>query len=157
MDDDLRQPSALPLVPDGPTTAHVQRLSKDDGGYVTFAAYEWAAARIAELERELGNLLAIIHRDGGHYMIEHGARKAVEDANTEWGKLVQRTDAAESRTQLAEARAGELEKTLLKIREHETGEYCDGGNDLLCYQCDQMQEIARAALSSSPIQGARDE
>jgi hypothetical protein len=28
----------------------------------------------------LGNLLAIIHRDGGHYLAEHGWEKAVEDA-----------------------------------------------------------------------------
>jgi hypothetical protein len=31
---------------------------------------------------ELGNLLARIHRDGGHYVDEHGWRKAIDDADT---------------------------------------------------------------------------
>ncbi len=31
---------------------------------------------------QLGELLAIIHRDGGHYVIEHGWKKAVDDAHT---------------------------------------------------------------------------
>lgn len=38
-----------------------------------------------ERERErqaLGNLLAVIHRDGGHYQAEHGSKKAAEDAET---------------------------------------------------------------------------
>jgi hypothetical protein len=36
--------------------------------------------RIAELERAPGNLLAVIHRDGGHYVLEHGKQKATKDA-----------------------------------------------------------------------------
>jgi hypothetical protein len=31
-------------------------------------------------ERDLRNLLAVIHRDGGHYVADHGMEKAVEDA-----------------------------------------------------------------------------
>lgn len=31
-------------------------------------------------EQQLGNLLAVIHRDGGHYLAEHGWEKAVNDA-----------------------------------------------------------------------------
>ena len=31
-------------------------------------------------EYNLRNLLAIIHRDGGHYTSEHGLEKATEDA-----------------------------------------------------------------------------
>lgn len=31
-------------------------------------------------EQELGNLLAVIHSDGGHYISEHGWTKALEDA-----------------------------------------------------------------------------
>lgn len=31
-------------------------------------------------EKELGELLALIHRDGGHYVSEHGWKAAVEDA-----------------------------------------------------------------------------
>lgn len=30
--------------------------------------------------RDLSNLLAMIHRDGGHYEAKHGTEKAVEDA-----------------------------------------------------------------------------
>ncbi len=31
-------------------------------------------------QRQLGDLLAVIHRDGGHYQAEHGTEKAVADA-----------------------------------------------------------------------------
>lgn len=34
----------------------------------------------AELATELGNLLAVIHRDGGQYQSQHGTAKAVADA-----------------------------------------------------------------------------
>ena len=40
------------------------------------------ADAIAALSSQLGNLLAIIHRDGGHYESEHGTEKACEDAET---------------------------------------------------------------------------
>ena len=33
-----------------------------------------------DYEHLLNELLAIIHRDGGHYVQEHGIEKAVEDA-----------------------------------------------------------------------------
>lgn len=35
---------------------------------------------ILETQQALGNLLARIHRDGGHYQQKHGTRKAIEDA-----------------------------------------------------------------------------
>lgn len=35
---------------------------------------------LADRERMLGDLLAVIHGDGGHYQYKHGAAKAVEDA-----------------------------------------------------------------------------
>lgn len=38
------------------------------------------ADAIAALSSQLGNLLAIIHRDGGHYESEHGTEKACADA-----------------------------------------------------------------------------
>jgi chromosome segregation ATPase len=37
-------------------------------------------AEIARLKDRLGNLLAVIHRDGGHYLEQHGDAKAVADA-----------------------------------------------------------------------------
>lgn len=39
-------------------------------------------------ESMLLNLLAVIHRDGGHYQVEHGTRKAVADACKEWQRLI---------------------------------------------------------------------
>jgi hypothetical protein len=39
-------------------------------------------------ESMLLNLLAVIHRDGGHYQAEHGTRKAVQDACKEWQRLI---------------------------------------------------------------------
>ena len=39
-------------------------------------------------ESMLLNLLAVIHRDGGHYQAEHGTRKAVADACKEWQRLI---------------------------------------------------------------------
>ena len=41
-----------------------------------------AIERVAQLEHWLGNLLAVIHRDGGHYESEHGTEKACADAET---------------------------------------------------------------------------
>lgn len=42
---------------------------------------EWAGFS-ARLSIQLGNLLAVIHRDGGHYESEHGTEKACADAET---------------------------------------------------------------------------
>ena len=40
------------------------------------------ADAIAALSSQLGNLLAVIHRDGGHYESEHGTEEACADAET---------------------------------------------------------------------------
>ena len=47
--------------------------------------HTWQAARKQNefYKKELGNLLAILHRDGGHYITENGWEKAVED-----GKII---------------------------------------------------------------------
>lgn len=37
--------------------------------------------RAEKAEAELGNLLAIIHRDGGHYQAEYGSPKAIQEAH----------------------------------------------------------------------------
>lgn len=45
------------------------------------------AARVKELEKyhhDARNLLAVVHRDGGHYVTEHGFQKACEDAAEEY-------------------------------------------------------------------------
>jgi len=41
-----------------------------------------ATARAGRAERDLGNLLARIHGDGGQYQAEHGTEKAVADADS---------------------------------------------------------------------------
>jgi hypothetical protein len=45
------------------------------------------AGEIAAAEQALGNLLAVIHGDGGHYQSEHGTEKAVADAHLKWAAL----------------------------------------------------------------------
>ena len=40
---------------------------------------DWITSH-AQLFRKIGNLLAVIHRDGGHYQSEHGLDKAIADA-----------------------------------------------------------------------------
>lgn len=53
------------------------------------AVREWAhlARESYEARTRLGDLLAVIHRDGGHYQEKHGTAKAVEDAIALWHAL----------------------------------------------------------------------
>jgi hypothetical protein len=58
-------------------------------------------------ESMLLNLLAVIHRDGGHYQAEHGTRKAVADACKEWQRLisiVEKTGLTEPKQALSQLR-----------------------------------------------------
>ena len=66
-------------------------------------------------ESMLLNLLAVIHRDGGHYQAKHGTRKAVEDACKEWQRLIliaEKTGLTEPKQSLSQLRpiaeAGEV-------------------------------------------------
>ena len=66
--------------------AEVGRLTRSCDGWQGDArlyarnAADWEAkARTAEAERD--DLLARIHRDGGHYVLEHGVKKACADAD----------------------------------------------------------------------------
>jgi hypothetical protein len=62
-----------------------------------------ARISLGEAEHHLSNLLARIHRDGGHYEADHGAVKAAEDAN----KIVANLYAAEAdKARLSETVAG---------------------------------------------------
>lgn len=49
-----------------------------------YAALKWQAARHTT---HLSNLLARIHRDGGHYEAEHGTEKAVAEADKRIAEL----------------------------------------------------------------------
>lgn len=48
--------------------------------------------RYMDTNQCLGNLLAIIHRDGGHYIDKHGVDKAVKDAYKILGRLMSLED-----------------------------------------------------------------
>lgn len=67
-------------------TQDIERLS------VELAA---ASARAEATEHMLRNILARIHRDGGHYADEHGLEKASKDADQVFCDLLQRAEAAE--------------------------------------------------------------
>lgn len=59
-------------------------------------AREWML-RDAERERDearhaLHEILAVIHRDGGHYTGEHGIAKSVEDAHAAWAAMMREID-----------------------------------------------------------------
>lgn len=43
-----------------------------------------APVALTDEERQVRNLLAVIHRDGGHYAAEHGIAKACVDAIQAW-------------------------------------------------------------------------
>lgn len=95
---------------------HRERLRSASGYEVAFAA--WCAAtslhssRIAELEQRLGNLIARIHRDGGHYIQEHGWTKAEADADAQVVAWLAATD-----------RIAELEEALRELLEAESAPY----------------------------------
>ena len=57
---------------------HYSKVSR--GLYTEDQLRSYAITALAPLEAALGNLLAVIHRDGGHYQAEHGTEKAVADA-----------------------------------------------------------------------------
>ena len=43
---------------------------------------------LVDSEEMLGNLLAVIHRDGGHYTAEHGMEKSYEDAEKKVANMI---------------------------------------------------------------------
>ena len=81
---------------------------------LTLSAEEWESARDAlndsavnflrtnhatitnnaEAAKQLGELLAVIHADGGHYLAEHGSKKATVDAISIWSAYMRSIDEA---------------------------------------------------------------
>ena len=57
--------------------------------------------KLDEARRDLGEILAIIHRDGGHYTGEHGISKSVADAHATWAAMVRERDEARHRARRA--------------------------------------------------------
>lgn len=60
---------------------------------------ETAETRVQELEKSAGEILALIHGDGGHYQAEYGTAKALRDAKDKYFECVQKRD--RETTQLA--------------------------------------------------------
>ena len=52
-------------------------------------------AALAGVERLLGNLLADLHGDGGHYVRDHGLEQACDHAHVRLAELRERLDRAE--------------------------------------------------------------
>lgn len=61
----------------------------------------------AGAKQQLSNLLARIHRDGGHYEAEHGTDKAVDDADTIVANLNAAADAAGTSSNMTYAQIAE--------------------------------------------------
>lgn len=80
--------------------------------------------RIAEQEADskaLGELLAVIHRDGGHYQEEKGTSQAVEDAHAVWAALVaERDEAREAVRRLAGIARTKADEARSSSRPHES-------------------------------------
>ena len=55
--------------------------------------------RAERAERRLGDLLAVIHRDGGQFWAVHGDEAAVNKAHHAWAALIARAERAEAKTE----------------------------------------------------------
>ena len=71
------------------------------------------------LKALLSNLLARLHRDGGHYEAEHGTAKAVIDAEKNWVIL----------RQVDEARAAEIARLRSALHRISLDEYESSSSD----------------------------
>jgi len=86
--------------------------------------------------QELSNLLARIHRDGGHYEAEHGRGKAVADADLVVSKLNVLSDAQ----QVAAPATGERAELIAGLREHATFMCIEGAEKQRTLQAANMLE-----------------
>ena len=127
---------------DGKRIASYQMISRDDGENEANATHIATANPAAVLEliekykaleaenerlkprheayvKMLGELLAVLHADGGHYQYEHGTEKAVADAITKYYELVKQLDEYKRQSQ-NEAEIKQLEIALrIKTEEHQ--------------------------------------
>lgn len=123
------------------------------------------ATATAELRQHLGNLLAVIHRDGGHYQAEHGTEEAIRVAHERWASLVQAADEKDHERAMARfapigdnhhnaalcPHCGEpLRKALARIEVLEHGDdvwqkYCTGLEQTLIEQRDKLAAAEKRA------------
>ena len=89
----------------------------------------------------LGELLAVLHADGGHYQYEHGTEKAVADAITKYYELVK---------QLAEYKADAERLAWLLNNDTNLGVYimCDS-DDFRYVHSEEVIELADAAMKGA--------
>ena len=66
-----------------------------------------------EARRDLGEILAVIHRDGGHYTGEHGISKSVADAHATWAAVVREREEAQAELAFLRKEYGEAESSTL--------------------------------------------
>jgi hypothetical protein len=122
------------------------------------------AARLSEVEAErdrlrqqLGDILARIHRDGGHYIAEHGWEKALADADIELANMLDWRE-VEKRTQenlsaalslLSASKAGP-ERNLCA----ELGELLEGVPVCFCMTCKHQAAFGSCATCRCGNKGA---
>lgn len=103
-----RQGSAEPVgwAPKGFKSGGYTYSSPDLAGPDPFPLYAAPPAQPSESEKLLGELLAVIHRDGGHYQEQFGTRAAVSDAiKIVFGAYSQPAEVERLREALESARA----------------------------------------------------
>lgn len=93
--------------------AHVRRAEKAEADLETCEIMlEQERGFYRKADADLGNLLAAIHRDGGHYQAEHGTKQAVDEAHHAWASLISRAEKAERHTQTIAEAAAKVEADL---------------------------------------------
>lgn len=98
---DLGLMEACPAPADGEVVVHGDRIKR-----LLRLIDAWDAPERARL---LGELLAVIHRDGGQYLDEHGCEKATQDAIEAVHRLRVEVDESLHAWDSADKRVGELE------------------------------------------------
>lgn len=101
------------------------------------AENERLKARHEAYVKMIGELLAVLHADGGHYQYEHGTEKAVEDATTKHYELTR---------QLAEYKG--LLSNLMEVVEEPPERNCSCHISPPCSDCVEWSGL-REALSEA--------
>lgn len=79
-----------------------------DGEYIYYSEYQ-------KLEQQRDDLLARIHRDGGHYAEENGIDKAIDDAHIKVAELYLQRDEYKARCDELLALTAEMAKIITVI------------------------------------------
>ena len=89
---------------------------------------------VSQLQYDLGNILACIHRDGGHYQIEHGTKKAATDAVAiicEWRNAFDELATEQGKSFTLGQCLDESRKELAAMREQEPVAYANEHFELI--------------------------